>query len=201
MKRKGSLRRISSEAKKTIAAYALDERSAGKTRTQLAEELTTTLGDQSPSIETLERMISAARSKSPVEIQWHIGLQRKPEHRIESEAIPFVLRIQEWACKQGKTISARQAFWISQLYHLPIYPEYKKFNDKHSQWLYTASREYAHYEIICELSNEDFDTGKLDNALCNGHMASFVIDLALRDIQNGTHLMGKAASRLNGKRG
>ncbi len=193
--------RIKPTIKKIIALRAI--RYPTTPRLALANDLRDyieRLGEISPSEETLIKMISDARNKeiNPIDSPWHLGIMREPEYGISPEAIPYIFQVKEWCDKNGKEtpITVRQAFWIAQFCHI----HRNKMKDKETGDLWKASWVYAQYEIVCELSDRDFDTTELDIPFWYGGPAGPLVAAILSDMENGTRHMNSASKKLIRKR-
>jgi hypothetical protein len=180
-------------------------RYTNKPRLALAADLTDSIermGEIPPSEETLMRMISEARSKEikPDDVPWHLGIMRKPEYGISSEAIPYIFLVKDWCVRTDKEtpVTVRQAFWVSQ--HCHVYPPPKKLKDKDIQALWQTSWVYAQYEIVCELSGSEFDTTQLDVSFWHGGAAQPLINALHRDIFSNTKHVMTASERLKGRK-
>lgn len=90
---------------------------------------------------------------------WHLALMRNPKYTIHPEAIPHVIRVQQFQQLQNLSdeVSIRQAQWIAILY--TAVPDITD--------LYYSSMFYALYENICDLAHIPFDTSKPDRMLPN----------------------------------
>lgn len=113
---------------------------------------------------------------------WHLGSLE--EYNLPSEAIPYVLAVQDFSEKYPdqlfkeprQPVTIRQAKWIARLYGIVAASGFKfksnwPFKDnkvKVAAYLYDWSKLYALHEITCKLSNIPFNTTELDLALRNG---------------------------------
>lgn len=190
MKTKGSLRRILDETRNIIDINAIAKENQLKSREVLAEELVEKLGDKSPSLETLKKLISQARNHPPdkLDTPWTIGACLK--YDIPDFAIPMLIEIQrrtkagtplnipqanpqkqkaiDNANKQGeREPTIRQARWFARLYHsLEMVIEETKLN-KPPIWKqgihFIIASQYAERERVSEMLGKDYpDTSELD---------------------------------------
>lgn len=154
--------RIKPAIKQLIVSEAIRYRE--KPRLILAADIRDTIeriGEVSPSEETLIKMVSDARNKevSPLDTPWHLGTL--DDYPLSAEAIHHILKVQKWMAKKGKKsqVTLRLAKWISR---------FSKVISKDIAWLWKVSFAYTLFEILCEISDTDFDTSHLDAALMAG---------------------------------
>lgn len=116
-KKLGSLRRISIEMRSHIFEAALKKEKRAKSRSVLADELEAEFGDKSPSLNTLEKLISEARNHpvSPLDEQWSVG--SLAQYDIPPEALPAVMYIYEKRQRELEIdFTIREALWIARLH-------------------------------------------------------------------------------------
>ena len=199
--------KISPTVKKLIVSEATI-RCPNKPRAALAVELKDTIERMgiyaegaSPSEDTLMRMISAARNEehNSLDKPWHLGSMLDSERYITPEAIAYIFKVKEWATRNKEIpITIRQAYWIGQFY--PGIPDIRKAKDEDFKNLWLWSLEYAHYELICELSKTDFNTTDLDYNFWHGGPALSIVWALKNDIKNGTRNVKKASDILAGRK-
>ena len=156
--------RIKPTVKRLIAEEAT--RYPNKPRLALAIDLRDSIGrmgEISPSEETLVKMISGARRNKDdlLDIPWHLGtLEDNP---LSPEAIRHVLLLQGWVkTNNEQPLTIRRVLWASRLYPVVCH---KKIKEQDLQNLWCISGGYAWYERICKISDTDFDTTVLDEAV------------------------------------
>lgn len=132
---------------------------------------------------------------------WHLGTMLSSKRHISPEAIPYIFKVREWAIKHSEEtlVTIRQAYWIGQFY--PVIPDLRKAKDEDIENLWKWSWVYATYEVVCELSNTDFNTTELDHSFWHGGTARPLLEALDGDIFTGTRYMKKASDRLDGEKG
>jgi hypothetical protein len=149
MKTKGSLRRIPPETKVIITQYVFKPENRDKSRIVLADELEALLGDASPSLDTLTRMISRIRNTvSPLDTPWHLGTLR--DYPLPADAVAKILEIRAKTGQEDMTI--RKAQWVARLMALPLAFEA----------LVQQAAMYALQEKIADAIGIPFDSSEYD---------------------------------------
>lgn len=152
--------------KALISQRALSE--LDKDREMLADELREEIQERypeevPPAWETVIKRISKARNyeSGPEDAPWHLGTL--DDYPLSAEAIHHILKVQKWMAKKGERsqVTLRLAKWISRFSKVIS-------KDKDIAWLRKVSLTYTLFEILCEISNTDFDTSQLDTALMIG---------------------------------
>lgn len=193
MKQRKRLTRIKPSVKKIIISNALNSRE--KPRLQLASELKEIIehmGENSPTEETMIKMISDARNQgpNPLDAPWHLGFTQR---EISLESIPYIFAVQSYAgIKEFGSISARQAGWISHFrgfYKMPM-SESETFD------LFRISGYYATREIVSEIAGfPEFDTTELDSALRQGKLMDMIQADIMSMVKQTGSLYSKATDR------
>jgi hypothetical protein len=162
MKKKGDLWRILPETKNQITKYVLAPENKGKQREEMANELERQLGNRSPSLDTIKKMISKIRSASnPIDRPWHLGTVM--EYPIPPEGVAKVFSV---LCQYGRPplrqkgawgldITIREALWISRLSELPVPIDF----------LERQALNYADAERISEITGVPFETREKDEEI------------------------------------
>lgn len=169
MKTKGSLRRITAETRNTIYEEALKDRVIS--RIVLAQKLEQKLGDKSPSLDTLEKLISSARNHPPsiLDNPWSIGTSSK--YDISAYVFPLLVDIRKVLGKEYPTI--RESLWISRLYPIlkrRIRTAFPNDEGKLQGYIYFIAQQYARYEQIAEIMKKPYpDTTSLDEIYFSGN--------------------------------
>ena len=103
---------------------------------------------------------------------WHLGLVAESKYNISPEAVPHILLVQDWAetkpdefNQPHKPLTIGQAIWISRLHALIDINHLKpKHRPSAAYFLWGWATAYATREVICHISNVDFDSTELDKA-------------------------------------
>jgi hypothetical protein len=118
----------------------------------------------SPTRETVLQRISRARNQEilPADQPWHMGSLDEPNYRLPSEAIPYILKVQDESRKFGWEITIRQAKWISRLCGIKTIQQ--------TDSLSRVSRAYAMYERSWEIAKlpSPCNTSTFDKSLIDG---------------------------------
>jgi hypothetical protein len=163
----GRPRALDRETRELIIQFAIENRTTS--RESLADQLDKEIaarGFTPPSIETLKKYISEARSKNenPEDLAWSLGICSKYKEYFPLYAIPIIMGfLKKYEDKLLKPFSIRYAKWIVRLTPIinklvdPPDPEFTEMMIKSVAWQYTKS------ERISEvLGDKSFDTTALD---------------------------------------
>jgi len=176
MKKPGSLRRISEKMRDEIIEAALEDENIS--RKDLALILENRYGDKTPSLDTLERMISQARNHPPSSLDNPWSLGSCLEKGISADVI---VPIQRQCLHYGRFLTTRRARWYSVL-HPVLFPllerAYPEQEEENQIRLLQIASFYTHAEQIAKSKKECYpDTRGLDNTFIFSQDISFSASL------------------------